>query len=137
MGIPEQVISKIDPNTISLQAYLYVVTIFGILFLLFYVWPWFRKDHYPKRAARIEKELDARLQIEKDRNSAMMSIRDTMLEIGLMTRELLIEVRGHDSWTRAYAGQEAQTRGQSLNDILTRANADKVPTADLPKKADG
>ncbi len=95
-SILSQLFTKIDPNSLSLTALIYVLVIFGLVFLWKRVWPHYttvvvpmqQKIREMERTAKIDNEkrrLDADIEKDKHQTAVMESVRDALLELKIVS----------------------------------------------------
>lgn len=96
-----ELLSRIDPNQAPVIAIVFLFIIGNGFFIWRGLWPWFTKDYWPRKFERDTKLELAKIDLEKEQNDLIRTVRDAMLEIKVYSGQQLILIQQSDSKTSA------------------------------------
>lgn len=111
-----EAISKIDFSTAGLSLLVWVMVLGAGAFIWKRLWPWFEKDYFPARVRREQEKLAAHTAAENQRNGLLVSIRDAMIELRVISGQQLLLLQNQDKKLDDLSLKTAR----EYNELMTR-----------------
>ena len=112
-------LEKIDFSTAGLNLLVWVMFLGAGLFIWRKFWPWFTAEYFPNRIKRESERLAAHTAAETQRNGLLVSIRDALIELRVLSGQQLLLLQKQDKAIDDLSLKATVQQGE----IMTRLNA--------------